>query len=72
MTRTPVSSSSIASIGHEGETLEIEFTNGRIYRHDGVSRAHYEALVDAESVGRHYNAAIKGQFAHVVVGDADR
>lgn len=72
MTRTPVASSSIASIGHEGDTLEIEFTNGRIYRHAGVPREQFEALRNAESIGTHYNAAIRGRFEHALVEDSDQ
>lgn len=71
MTRTPVTSSSIASIGHDGDTLEVEFTNGRIYRHAGVAREHFEALRNAESIGQHYNAAIRGKFEHTLVEDRE-
>lgn len=67
--RTSVASSMIASIGHDGDVLEIEFKNGKVYRHAGVSREHFEVLRNAESIGRHYNTAIRGKYDHVVVGD---
>lgn len=70
MIRTPVTSSMIASVGHEGDVLEIEFTNGKVYRHAGVSRQHFEALRNAESIGKHYNATIRGKFAHSILDDA--
>lgn len=69
MIRTPVTSSMITSVGHDGDVLEIEFRNGKVYRHAGVSREHFEALRNAESIGKHYNTAIRGKFDHSLVGD---
>jgi hypothetical protein len=60
MTRTPVASRSIRSIGHEGSTLEVEFSSGAVYRYDGVTAAHVEDLLKAPSLGKHFATHIKG------------
>jgi hypothetical protein len=67
MTRTPVSSSSIASVGHEGDVLEIKFRSGKVYRFSGVSSEQADALRAAPSVGKHFGAHIRGKFSHSVV-----
>ncbi len=63
MNRTPVTSSAIKSIGHEGDVVEVEFHSGRVCRHGGCSANDHSAFVGAESIGRHYNTNVKGQFA---------
>jgi len=62
MTRQPVASSNIKSLGHDGSTLEVEFTNGRIYRYAEVSPEVFQGLLGAESVGKHFNQNVKGRF----------
>lgn len=66
MDRQPVSSSNIASIGHEGSTdiLEVEFHKSGVYRFFNVPAAVYDALMAAPSHGVFFNANIKGQFAY--------
>jgi len=59
MTRTPVSSSSLKSIGHDGDTLEVEFQSGALYHYHGISREHFDALMGAESIGKHFITAIR-------------
>lgn len=68
MTRQPVESSQIKSIGHNSETnqLEIEFisraTDGRlpsIYQYEHVTSEDHEKLLNAESIGHHFGAYIK-------------
>lgn len=56
MTRTPVTSGAIVSIGHDPLTniLECEFKGGRIYQYSGVTSAHHADLMKAESVGKHF------------------
>lgn len=69
MTRTPVSSSSIKSLGHDPatNTLEIEFNSGRVYQHAGVTAQQHAALLAAPSIGKHYNATVRGKFDHTEV-----
>ena len=64
MERTPVDSSSVASIGYEPETfeLEIEFRNGRTYRYLQVPPAAYRLLLQAPSIGEYVNRVIKPRF----------
>lgn len=64
MTRTPVKSSNIISIGHnpESKRLHIEFANG-VYEYDGVSAEQHRALMEAPSHGKHFHQFIKGRFS---------
>ncbi|HEX3776472.1 MAG TPA: KTSC domain-containing protein [Polyangiaceae bacterium] len=52
VTRTPVSSSGIVSVGYDQATfeLEIEFQNGRVYRYSQVPIAAYRLLLQAPSI----------------------
>ena len=64
MHRTPVASSVIARLGYDQdtETLEVEFHTGRIYRYVGVPPSVYEALLNAESLGRYFNERIRDHY----------
>jgi hypothetical protein len=61
MERTTVSSSNINSIGYEAETqtLEIEFMRGSVYQYSDVPVEEYEAIMNADSKGKYFNANIK-------------
>jgi hypothetical protein len=64
--RIPVSSSDIASIGYEAETLtlEVEFLSGRIYQYFGVPVEVYEAFMNAGSYGRFFHYNIKNRYPY--------
>ena len=64
MDRTPISSSSIASIGYEDDssTLEIEFNNGSVYQYFDVPRNIFDSLWASDSRGAFLAANIKGRF----------
>jgi hypothetical protein len=64
MERIPVSSSNIASIGYDPDslTLEIEFNNGSIYQYFDVSQRIYEELINSDSVGGFLASNIKGSY----------
>lgn len=62
MKRTPVDSSSIKSIGHEGSTLHVEFTNGGVYEYKKVPAALAQKLMSAGSVGGYFAANVRGAF----------
>lgn len=64
MERSPVKSSSIKSIGHDGDVLEVEFANGHVYRHSGFPRDQFDRMMQATSVGAHYNAFVRGQYTY--------
>jgi hypothetical protein len=55
VTREPVESSVIRSVGHDPDTqeLHVEFVNGRVYRYREVTPEQYRALVEAPSKGAH-------------------
>ena len=59
----PVVSSNIASLGHNesAKILRVSFKNGRKYEYENVSKDIFETLLDAESVGKAFNALIKSQ-----------
>ncbi len=64
MERTPVESSSVASVGYDeaSHELEIEFRSGRTYRYLLVPPAAYRLLVQAPSIGEYVNRVIKPHF----------
>lgn len=67
MTRTPVSSSNIASIGYDSRTrtLEVEFNNGSVYQYHGVPEGIYQGLMGAPSHGEYLDAYVKkGGYAY--------
>lgn len=67
MDREQVSSTRIASIGYDPEEqkLEIEFaSDGSVYEYDDVTLADFNALKAASSVGRHFDAVIKGRYPY--------
>lgn len=67
MTRHPVKSGAIAAIGHDGDVLEVEFHSGKVYRHAQFSVEDLDALLGAESLGRHYNTMVRGKYEHTLV-----
>lgn len=56
-----VKSSNIAAVAHEDETLGVKFKNGTEYHYQGVSRALFETLSAAASIGRAFNELIKSK-----------
>lgn len=64
--RTPVSSSNVASVGHDSSTntLSIEFKDGSVYHYHDVEKNMYNSLVDAKSIGKYIHENIKGKYKH--------
>lgn len=64
MERQPVASNNLAEIGYdrELETLEVQFTHGGVYQYFNVPAFMYERLLTADSLGRFFNAEIKGHY----------
>jgi len=55
MIRKTVVSSNIKSIGAEGDAMEIEFSNGHVYRYSGPRvQQHFHGLISAKSIGTHF------------------
>ena len=62
MKRTKVESSNIASIGYDGNIMEIEFNSGAIYQYENVPIRVYDVMMKADSVGKYFNAHIKSKY----------
>lgn len=61
MKRTAVRSSSLRSLGYDADAqaLEVEFSSGAIYRYEQVPAEAVQALLGAESLGKHFNQVFK-------------
>jgi len=68
-----VESATLAAIGYEDahKVLQLEFRNGAVYRYAGVPGGVHEALLGAASKGRYFNEAIRGQYTHWRIGNAE-
>jgi hypothetical protein len=66
MTRQPVDSSNIKSVGYDAalETLEVEFLSGAIYQYQNVPARVHARLMRAESKGKFFNAHVKSNGAY--------
>lgn len=64
MERQPVTSGNLAEVGYdpELETLEVQFRHGGVYQYFNVPPFMNERLMTADSLGRFFNAEIKGHY----------
>jgi hypothetical protein len=71
MHRDPVTSSLIKSTGHDPATgtMEVEFTDGKVYRYEGVPAEVHDTMRSAESVGRAFLRAVKPAFEGIPVDE---
>lgn len=62
--QAPIESSILQSVGYSAEagTMEVVFHSGSIYLYFGVLPLVHQALLDASSKGRFFNAAIRSRF----------
>jgi hypothetical protein len=69
MDRQPVTSSSVAEIGYDVNTmtLEVAFRNGTTYQYFDVPESLYQELMSSESVGRFLNEQIKNSYRYTKV-----
>lgn len=69
MDRQSVASSNLAEVGYylDLETLEVQFKSGGIYQYFNVPAFMYERLMSADSLGRFFNAEIKGHYPEAKV-----
>ncbi len=70
MDREYVESSNLKSIGYDPNTatLEVEFHNGAIWQYYDVLESNFYELKSASSIGKYFNANIKGQHSEGQVG----
>ncbi len=63
MKRVALQSSSLRSLGYDPEQqiLEVEFSSGALYRYEAVPPELVQALLEADSLGRHFNQVFKPQ-----------
>jgi hypothetical protein len=64
MLRQEVNSSELRSVGYELDisVLEAEFHSGEIYQYLDVPAKLVLELLEAESIGRYFNAHIRSKF----------
>jgi hypothetical protein len=64
MLRQEVNSSELRSVGYELDisVLEAEFHSGEIYQYLDVPAELVLKLLEAESIGRYFNAHIRSKF----------
>ena len=60
---TPVQSSNIISVGHDGTNLYVNYKSGT-YKYENVDKSVYESLLSSESKGRFMNENIKGKYSY--------
>lgn len=61
ISRSPVESSNIASIGYDeaDKVIEIEFWSGGVYRYMDCEKELYDAFLDSKSKGQFFHKKIK-------------
>ena len=64
MLRQEVNSSELRSVGYklEAAVLEAEFHSGEVYHYFDVPPQLVVELLEAESIGRYFNAHIRSKF----------
>ena len=64
MERVSVASGNLAEIGYDPatETLEVMFHQGGVYQYYNLPSFMHERLMQAESIGKYFNAEIKGHY----------
>lgn len=63
MTKIPVVSSNISSIGYDNSILEITFLTGDTYQYDNVPTNVYQGLMNASSHGKYLNEFVKNNYS---------
>ncbi|MCQ4320961.1 KTSC domain-containing protein [Stutzerimonas stutzeri] len=63
MKRVAVESRSLRELGYDPDeqVLEVLFHNGSLYRYEQVPAEVVQALLEADSLGRHFNQVFKPQ-----------
>lgn len=66
MERVSVVSSNISEVGYDAgsATMEIMFSDGRIYQYFDVPAHVYDGLLGAASVGQYFHREIRGVYRY--------
>ena len=66
MERLPVSSSNIATVGYDPNTmiLEIEFQTGSVYQYKNVPQSVYSELIHSSSCGAYFDSEIRNIYQY--------
>jgi len=69
MNRTPVSSSSVTSVGYDPNTLtlEVEYKGDSVYQYFDVPETVYQELMRASSIGQFMHANVKNNYRYTKV-----
>ena len=60
----PVTSTCVASLEEETNTLVLNFTDGSRYQYFGVTPETFKDFVFAPSKGKFFNSQIRGKYAY--------
>ena len=63
MRMTPVSSKALSGVGYDAasKTLRLKFKSGRIHDYTDVGPEEADGLMNAESLGAHFNTHFQGR-----------
>jgi hypothetical protein len=63
-----VDSSLITAVGYDADNkkLAVKFKSGSTYNYSGVDQGTYDAMMKAESIGKHFGTNIRGKFSHTL------
>jgi hypothetical protein len=69
MIRTPVTSSTLVSVGYEDsrQVLEIEFKRLSVYQYLGVPKTLHQQLMASPSKGRFFDQKIREKFKTIKI-----
>ncbi|MCU7372811.1 KTSC domain-containing protein [Paucibacter sp. O1-1] len=70
----PVVSGNLKAVGYDAatQTLDVQFSSGRVYRYSGVPAKAHEELIAAESIGSHFARNVRNKFPGVDLETLDQ
>lgn len=69
VTLHPIDSTFVAALGHDGTTLAVQFTNGKVFHYADVPEEVYREVASAPSVGSTFSKLVRSRYvATCIVG----
>lgn len=70
----PVVSGNLRAVGYDAatQTLDVQFSSGRVYRYSGVPDKVHEELIAAESIGSYFARNVRNKFPGVDLETLDQ